>query len=182
MSYLENLTKRLREHEGVVNHMYLDTLGYVTAAIGHLLSSPAMAQALPFLNPDGSKASPEEISAEFWHVHALEKAHLPGYYAIRTKLRLTSEFMDELLGKDILANSPASLIPGFDSFPDPAKEALLDMSFQLGAHGLVSKFPHLMQAVKSRDWNFCALLCKRQGIQEWRNTSTSDLFRSAAAR
>ena len=177
---LEKLKERLRSHEGVVPHMYLDTLGYVTTGIGHLLSTPVMAQVLPFTHPDGTPATSNDITNEWWRVHAMEKAHLPQYYAARTTLRLADGVMSDLLGKDILANSPEYMIPGFATFPDPAKEALLDMSFQLGATGLVKGFPHLMEAVKARDWNACALHCTRQGIQEWRNNDTAELFKQAA--
>ena len=73
-----------------------------------------------------------------------------------------------------------SLLPGFDAFPAQAQEALLDMAFQLGARGLVNKFPHLVASVKARDWKTCAVQCHRAGIQEWRNVATADLFRHAA--
>lgn len=176
---LEELKKRLREHEGVIPHMYLDTLGYVTAAVGHLLPTAPAAAALPFRRSDGAPATPEEIEKEFEVVKALEPARLPSYYEARTKLRLASDAIAAVLDQDVAAMSKAlvSLLPGFAQFPETAQEALLDMAFQLGPAGLVDKFPHLIAAVKARDWSGCAVHCHRAGIQEWRNTATADLFR-----
>ena len=43
------LKKKLFQYEGKIPHMYLDTKGYVTVGIGHLLKDVAAAQKVPFL-------------------------------------------------------------------------------------------------------------------------------------
>ena len=177
---LTPLQSRLCEHEGVIPHLYLDTMGYCTCGIGHLVISPAEAQKLPWIDPTGEPPTNDDISEEFWRIHGQEKGHVAEYYERFCRLRLTDAAMREQLGKDILANSPAPFLPGFDTFPEPAKEALLDMSFQLGAAGLIKEFPHMIAAVKARDWNTCAQQCWRQGIQAWRNEDTEELFKKAA--
>jgi GH24 family phage-related lysozyme (muramidase) len=90
--------------------------------------------------------------------------------------------LDALQDADVAGfqSALANLLPGFPLFPELAQEALLDMAFQLGAGGLMSKFPHLALAAKAQDWQSCADQCHRAGIQEWRNTATADLFRRAA--
>lgn len=178
----EELKRRLRRHEGVIPFMYLDGLGYVTTGVGHKLSMVADAQGMAFLEPSGVPASAAAIAVEYTIVKGLEPNHAPWYYSLQTRLRLPAAAIDALLDYDVTAMHAGSraLIPGFDMFPESAQEALLDMAFQLGPHGLVKKFPHMMAAVSRRDWSTCAAECEREGIQAWRNKATADLFLQAA--
>jgi GH24 family phage-related lysozyme (muramidase) len=179
---LEELKARLREHEGVVPHLYLDTLGLVTCGVGHMIPSPEAMAGIPMVHPGGAEASLADKVAEWHRVKLLEPARLPAYYAANTSLRMTSEAITALQDEDVDAFQQGlrSLLPGFDQFPEPAQEALLDMAFQLGAKGLIDKFPHLVASVKAHEWQTCAVQCHRAGIQEWRNVATADLFRRAA--
>ena len=178
----EDLKARLRQHEGVVPHLYLDTLGLVTCGVGHMIPSPDAIAGIDMIRPDGTVATPEEKTAEWHKVKGLKPAMLPPYYEESTTLRMTPAAVDALQDADVAGfkSALAHLLPGLAQFPEPAQEALLDMAFQLGAGGLMSKFPHLALAAKARDWQACADQCHRAGIQEWRNTATADLFRRAA--
>ncbi len=177
----DELKTRLRQHEGVVPHLYLDTLGLVTCGVGHLIPSPDAMAGIEMVRKDGTAATPEEKIAEWNLVKGLKAAMLPKYYEDRTTLRMTPAAIDGLQDADVAGfrSSLAHRLSGFSEFPAPAQEALLDMAFQLGAGGLMSKFPHLALAAKARDWQACAEQCHRAGIQEWRNTATADLFRRA---
>lgn len=179
---LEELKARLRQHEGVVPHLYLDTLGLVTCGVGHMISNPdAMANIL-LVHSSGGEASLADKVTEWYRVKRLEPARLPAYYAANTTLRMTPEAIAGLQDSDVAAFQQAlrSLLSGFDEFPESAQEALLDMAFQLGAKGLIDKFPHLVAAANVHDWQTCAAQCHRAGIQEWRNVATASLFRQAA--
>ena len=178
----EDLKARLRLHEGVVPHLYLDTLGLVTCGVGHMIPAPDAMAGVEMVRVDGTTATPEEEIAEWHRVKELQPAMLPRYYEERTTLRMTPAAVNALQDADVAGFHSAliHLLPGFSEFPDAAQEALLDMAFQLGAGGLISKFPHLAVATKARDWQACADQCHRAGIQEWRNTATADLFRRAA--
>ena len=114
-------------------------------------------------------------ATEWYLLKALKPAMLPHYYEERTTLRMTPTAVDVLQDADVadFQSALAHLLPGFAQFPEPAQEALLDMAFQLGAGGLMSKFPHLALAAQARDWQACADQCHRAGIQEWRNTRTA---------
>ncbi len=179
---LEELKARLRQHEGVVPHLYLDTLGLVTCGVGHMIPNANAMAGVPMVQPGGAEASLVDKVTEWYRVKHLEPARLPAYYAANTTLRMTPEAITDLQDSDVAAFQQAlrSLLPGFDQFPEPAQEALLDMAFNLGAKGLVDKFPHLIAAVNARDWQTCAAQCHRAGIQEWRNVATSELFGRAA--
>jgi len=178
----EDLKARLRQHEGVVPHLYLDTLGLVTCGVGHMIPSPEAIAEIEMVRRDGTAATREEKTAEWHLVKGLKPAMLPHYYEERATLRMTQAAVDALQDADVAGfqSALAHLLPGFTQFAEPAQEALLDMAFQLGAGGLMSKFPHLALAAKAQDWQACADQCHRAGIQEWRNTATADLFRRAA--
>lgn len=175
------LKARLGVHEGRIPHLYLDSLGLVTCAVGHLLSSADAMAAIPMVLPNGEEASLEQKKVEWKLVKSLEPNKLPSYYAQRTTLRMTDRVMNSLQDSD-LESFHAGLrheLADFDQLPIPVQEALLDMTFQLGAGGLVRKFPKLIAAVKARDWAACAADCHRAGIQEWRNNATAVLFKQA---
>lgn len=168
----EALKERLKEQEeGNVPWMYLDSLGYVTVGVGHLLATSEMAVLLPFRLGSGVAAGPEAIRKEYGAVRELEPGKPPGYYAAHTRLRLVQGAIDVLLEADVAAMHQrlGTLVPELAGFPAPAIDALLDMAFQLGPHGLVSKFPGLMDAVKAHDWTACAGFCHSTGTQETRN-------------
>ena len=132
--------------------------------------------------PSGVAASLADKVTEWYRVKNLQPARLPAYYAANTTLRMTPDAITTLQDQDVDAFRVAlrSLLPEFDQYPAPAQEALLDMAFQLGAEGLIDKFPHLISSVKASDWKTCSVQCHRAGIQEWRNVATADLFRRAA--
>jgi len=51
------LRSKLHDFEGTIPHMYLDSKGYVTVGIGHLISSVTEAQKLAFVKAKTSKKS-----------------------------------------------------------------------------------------------------------------------------
>jgi GH24 family phage-related lysozyme (muramidase) len=179
---LEELKARLREHEGVVPHLYLDTLGLVTCGVGHMVPNANAMAGIPMVLPSGAAASLVDKVTEWYRVKHLEPARLPAYYAANTTLRMTPDAITALQDEDVAGFQQAlrALLTAFDQFPEPAQEALLDMAFQLGAKGLIDKFPNLVASVKAHDWQTCVVQCHRAGIQEWRNVATADLFRRAA--
>ncbi|WP_321471170.1 hypothetical protein [uncultured Paludibaculum sp.] len=180
---LQRLKARLREHEGVIPHLYLDTLGLVTCGVGHLVALPEHLDAVAMCKPDGSTATQAEKRAEWHTVKGLSPAKLPSYYEQRTVLRMTPDAISALQDSDVngFRTALTARLPGFQEFPEPVQEALLDMAFQLGVSGLCRQFPRLVLAIKTRDWATCAAQCHRAGIQEWRNAATADLFMQAVA-
>jgi hypothetical protein len=57
-------------HEGKIYCQYLDVLGLVTTAIGNLCDDVHVAMSMPFMRPDGTRATPDDIRAEHAHVKA----------------------------------------------------------------------------------------------------------------
>jgi GH24 family phage-related lysozyme (muramidase) len=56
----EDLKARLRQHEGVVPHLYLDTLGLVTCGVGHMVPSPDAMDGIAMVRTDGTVATTAE--------------------------------------------------------------------------------------------------------------------------
>lgn len=175
----DQLKASLRKFEGSIPHMYLDTLGFVTVGVGHLLPLPVSACGLEFHIRD-LVASQIEIAAKYAYVKSLEKGRFPAYYLGKTALRLDDPQIDALLDSDIRQKVEvlAKNIAGFGDLPEAAQQALLDMAFNIGERGLLIGFPHLMVAVSLHKWAQAAELCHRRDIPESRNIATANLFRS----
>ena len=174
---------RMKQQEGSIDHMYLDTRGFVTVGVGQLLASEEAAAELGFIHRDsGAEATRDDIINEYRNL----KSQQPGLVATRyrefTQLMLPEATIDAMLEQKIdeFSLGLQKELTDFDGFPDAAKEGLLDMAFNLGLNGLMRKFPSFIAAAKRQDWNSCAAECHRNGIGESRNELTVSLFKQAA--
>ena len=178
----ERLKSSIRQNEGCIDHMYLDTRGNVTIGIGQLVPSAEFARTLRLVMRDsGEAASAQQIAEDYDNVSAQQAGMAAARYRPFTRLVMTQDDIDALLENHI-GEFYAALqreISDFDSFPDAAQEALLDMAFNLGVSGLIKKFPKLVSAAGRQDWQTCAAECERRGIGEERNQATRRLFESA---
>ena len=180
----EALKARLKTiEEGNALCMYLDTLGYVTCGVGHLLANTEAAAQLVWLLPSGLQAGSDVIRAEYIAVRNMTPGQGLAYYMRRTNLRLEQATVDGLLDvdTDTMWRGLCALLPAAQESPEPAQDALLDMAFQLGPHGLVGRFPKLIAAVRAGDWSTCAAECEVKGAQPSRTETRAELFRQAAA-
>ena len=184
MSFAETCRELIKTGEGSISHMYLDTRGFVTVGVENMMRTAAEAQALTFVRrEDGNAATDEEIAADF---DAIKNRPYGQSYTARsfkefTKLDMPDAEIDALLDRRI-AGFEAGLrddFPGFDDYPDRAKLGLIDMAFNLGNHGLVTKFPTFTAAARAHDWAVCAEQCRRRGISATRNEEVKKLFEEA---
>jgi hypothetical protein len=53
------------------------------------------------------------------------------------------------------------------------------MAYNLGVNGLLTKFPKMLAAVDSGDWETASAESARKGIADRRNAATAALFRAA---
>lgn len=184
MEFANKCRAMIKEGEGCVPYMYLDTRGYVTVGVGHMMRDKNAASELPFVHRDsGSKASADDIADEFETIKArpFGKSYSHRSFEAHTKLILTDAEIDALLDRRI-AEFEAGLkrdFEGYDDYPEAARLGLIDMAFNLGNHGLVSKFPTFTEAARAKDWQTCAAECKRGGIGQRRNDETKKLFEEA---
>lgn len=181
-TYVEQSLTKLKEFEGCVPWMYLDTAGRVTVGIGMMLADAEAAAELPFVL-GGVAAGRSEAVAEFGRVSAMTRGLLPGAYRRDGGPELAEATMEGHL-RATLMGFEADLrrrLAGYDGLPDPAKIALLDMAYNLGPGGLLEGYPKMLAAVAAGAWAVAAAECLRHGISAERNAWTRLELLSAAA-
>ena len=185
--------------EGVVRHMYLDTHKppLVTVGAGNMLPDVGAAQTLPFINAATNRpATKAEIAHAFHAVAAMPGGHGPKRYELSPSIDLPEEKVRELaitrLRTEFIPQIK-KLYPGFDDFPVPAREALIDIAYNAGvgspvrvvhgktheATGLYS-FRRLKTAIEAGDWMAAARASHRSSSRPERNEWTRKLFERAA--
>ncbi|MGQ9427042.1 glycoside hydrolase family protein [Gilvimarinus sp. F26214L] len=178
------LRKNLEKYEGRVNHMYLDSLGYVTVGIGHLLPSLSSAQAVKFRNSKGMPATKDEIRVDYENIKKQAPNRLAGMYKRFTKLTLPNSEVDRLTDDHIKSfeTELRSIYSGFDTFPRNARLALFDLIFNLGMPALKNKWPLLNAVIAARDWKKAADNSRRAPpVSAERNVYVKKLFESCAS-
>lgn len=181
--YKNKVRSKLKREEGCLSHMYLDTRGYVTVGVGHMMPSVKSAKKLKFiLRSSGKLATPDQISDDFTNVKNAEPGRIASSYKPLTKLDLPDSEVDIILDKQIdeFESALKNHFSNYYRFPHSAQHALLDMAFNLGAQGLLKKFPKLIANAEKENWDECANECRRVGIGDSRNESTKKLFSQAA--
>jgi GH24 family phage-related lysozyme (muramidase) len=167
--------------EGSIGWMYLDRKGNVTAGVGEVLISADAAVKIPFMRSNAELASDGEIRQDYARV----KAMLPGLraaaYRSPSALLLNGETITRLLNGKLIEKSEqlVALFPRFDRFPITVKTALLDMAFNLGVAGIVTKFPDFIESVHKENWSGAADNCKRLDVSNERNDWTRAQFFAA---
>lgn len=169
--------------EGATPFLYLDTKGLVTTALGLMLPNIAAAEKLPWVNPDGTPATPEAIDAAFRTVHAMPAGRTASYYASATTIRLTQGAMEAsaLATLDEYAGDLAGRFPPFGDWPAAAQFATCSMAWALGPW---FHWQHWQAAVEAQDWATAAIECvfaHPVGTQVQRQRMNVAMFQFAAA-
>lgn len=190
---LEVFVDSLRRWEGAAPWMYLDSADppRVTVGIGVMLPDLAHALALPFVNVStGQPAMREEVTAAFEAVtHAPHGRSAAFYRSPSHPIELLPDDVvqaccDRLL--HVFLPDIEAHVPGFDSLPQAAQLALVDIAWNTGS---LVRWPGLCEAVASRDWAVAAAQSHRAekldtqgnhigGCRKARNDWTHDAFLS----
>jgi len=182
-SFRDKIRDDLKADEGCIQHMYLDTRGYVTVGVGHLVRNSEAAKKLRFICRDsGADATPEQIESDYRSVKRQPPAKVASFYKAATALDLPMTEIEALLNQQIdeFEAGIRARLQKYDQFPDDARKALLDMAFNLGIQGLFKKFPKLIAFAEQEDWEGCAKECRRIGISDARNLATKTMFENAS--
>jgi hypothetical protein len=195
----ETLYRDILKWEGIVRYMYLDTHKppLVTVGVGNMLPDVSAAQALPFINTDTQMpATKEEIAAAFHKVASMTGGLKP---VTRYKQKPSVEISVEKSKELALTRLEKEFIPGirdwvngFDKFPLPAREALIDMAYNGGvgqdprmvkgvwhkATGL-HDYTALKRAVERGDWSAAAIACHNKSSRPERYAWRKNLFEEA---
>lgn len=166
------------KHEGSEQHMYLDGRDNVTVGVGHLCATSAEAARLPFVHASFNRPASEGEICFGWACLKYQSPNLSKKIRTYAKLVLEQEDVAVLLQSDLIdvLNKTRLMFPDFDGFPAPARQAIVDMVFNLGG---LQAFPLLKDAIEHQDWNAAAAQCIRRGIGQQRNLDTQQLFLSA---
>ncbi|CAN5754072.1 hypothetical protein BH11MYX2_BH11MYX2_41480 [soil metagenome] len=144
--------------EGGVAYPYADIRGLITIAYGNLIDPMIAALALPFVRPDGSRATTAEIASAWQAVKNDRDAARRGHTYARTLtlLRLTADGMTSLaLGKyDASDAALTRRLPDFASYPACARMALHSLAWACGAN---VHYPRMFDAVNARDYELAAV-------------------------
>lgn len=152
------------QFEGRVHTMYQDVKGLITSGVGNLMdcSTPcanpmALALAVQWLKPDGTVATPDEVTTEWRRVKAMPKGLFYTKYATPDALHLSDATIDALVIKQLDANAVIlqKFFPDFAAFPAGAQRAILSIAWAVGA-GFPPKWPKFSAAVKAHDWTTAA--------------------------
>jgi GH24 family phage-related lysozyme (muramidase) len=180
---VSTLKNSIERYEGRVRHLYLDSRGFVTVGVGHLLTSIEKAQELAFVTGSGELATTEMIAEEYKLIAVQEANRLPGFYQSVAQLRLSDNTIDQLTEKhiDSFYAELKTIYSEFDSFPTESKLALFDMIFNLGMTKLRKKWPKLNGCIAAKDWAAAAENCRRRGIADERNDYVRTLLLRGAS-
>jgi GH24 family phage-related lysozyme (muramidase) len=148
--------------EGYIHHMYLDVKGLVTVGVGNLLSSSAVAAALPFTNGlNGPLAAAGDKTAGWNAVHAAPAgkpvSDAGDSYSALSPLRLGDAAIDTI----VLAKAAsfdltnAAMFPNYPSFSADAQLGMISMQWP----GSFNTFPTFQAHVKKGEWFGAARQC-----------------------
>ncbi len=155
--------------EGQTRSFYLDGEGVCTIGIGCQIFDPL---SLPLLRKsDNHPALRAEIFSDYNMIKAMPPGHLPEYYDACCQLYLPeveiAALFEERLDR-FIRDVELKILP-LKGLPEPAALVVVDMAFNLGIGGLVSKFPKFLTACRAQDWKTAAAESRREGIQPARN-------------
>ncbi|TMP16973.1 hypothetical protein [Pseudoalteromonas sp. S2893] len=180
------LKQNMMKYEGNVPHMYLDTKGYVTVGVGHLLKDVEAAKKVPFTVRDtGVVATTKQIEDEFKLIKSRPFGKDEGFGRFKpfTKLIITEVVANAQVDQHIKTfESELKRIYGaseFASYPDDVKLTLFDLIFNLGMTKLKDTFPNFNKYMKAQDFKKAAIESNRKDVSAERNAYVRNLLVSA---
>jgi hypothetical protein len=194
---LKSYSAALIDNERCVSKLYCDSRGWPTIGVGFLVKTAADAVALPLKHDaDESLATDAEKERAFVTVmDAFRPNYRESYYTKMTDLHLTRDDITQILENRLeheFVPGLRKLFPAFDSYPEAARTALVDIAWNRGVGGLHKlnggKLCVAVLNVDSMDnkewramrWEHVAEASWREGGTDARNVWTATQFRKAA--
>ncbi len=169
--------------EAVVPHMYCDPVGKVTVGAGFLLDRANHAAALPFEVRQSGRPAVDRMIREEWRTvkDAFAGNHAAGYYRHFTQLVLPEDAIHRELDRRLATTERQirGYFPHYPRWPSSARQAMLDMAYNLGSSGVIRKFPRFTAACRAGNWAEAGRQSRRPQLSEARNQAIRDLFREA---
>jgi hypothetical protein len=158
-------------------------------AVGHMMPDAASAARIKMYHYGTNAVATDLEKKAEWNAMRKLSNGLPknnksaGYYKASAKLFVTTTEVDTLLDAD-LSKSVRILranYPKFDTFPEDAQVAMIDMAYNLG-NRIHSKFKTFTAAInnpKGPNWELAAKNSNRPQLSPKRNKEVRDLFMAA---
>ncbi len=218
----DSAVKDIAGHEGYANYMYLDSKSIITIGTGWNLEASGSAAApsatvlaLPFVERKTGKppADPDKsIKAAWAALRGISSSGTPQSAQATTFEKKTDLYIDDSKPDNVLAErykqhiaeftaGLQGMFKDFDSFPVPAREALLDMSLMgIGRSAVAAvkadkkkhikaraghkasglhEFTRMIASVEAGDWKKAADQCNRPDVNKDRNDWTRARFLEA---
>ena len=141
------------DFEGYVDWLYLDALGLVTTGMGNLVDPIGAALGLPFVHPDGTPATREQIATAWHAVKARQDlaSHGGGAFKSLTSIRLTPAGVKQVIGQRLDLNDEilAERFPDFASWPADAQLFAHSMAWACGPH---FRYPRMVALLRAGDF------------------------------
>lgn len=148
--------------EGILNRLYADERQLVTTGMGNLVDPMAIAMKEPWENPDGTRATRDQIQAAWLAVKndplCASKGWRYAYGLPANKIRLSDAAVQKLIFSRLDANDAllAHHFPDFAEWPAAAQLAAHSMTWALGFGKLLTKFPRFCKALLDGDFQGAA--------------------------
>lgn len=149
--------------EGKVNHLYLDTKGYVTCGVGFMI--PNMEGLREF---EWTGGLPDH---DWLILKNMKSGQSARYYGLFMRAYMTEVSIQRGVETRLVVLKARLGLLGW-----PIVEPVIDMAWNLGLRGLDKGFPKLKAACIAGDWQAAALECKRKDVGASRNNWTKDQF------
>ena len=176
--------------EGYVDYMYLDTSkkndkSKVTIGYGIMIPSESAATKIPF-HINGTPATQSQIK-QAWNKVYKSVSGINGYkytyFKSMTTVRITKEVAKDLTMNHIKndLSKARGAFPGFDTYPVPAQEAILDLAYNIGFEKEgIDGFHNFNRHIKNRDFASAAAESNRYQLADSRNKHVKYLLLLAA--
>ena len=180
----------IKEYEKVIDYPYLDTKGYITVGGGANVDnlsdfmnvnfmvnecSATEAQKLAAYNRLRELSNQKDLNGAYLH-----KNKLADFFEDQTNLRLSDQDAYNIAYKH-MKNDLAYLrsqFADFDSLPNPLKEVLLDIQYNVIGGLTQRKWPNLYDAIARRDVEGIARNINRRDVGQGRNDWAERMVRS----
>lgn len=176
--------------EAFINWMYLDSVSKVTIGYGTMLPNSEAAVGVDLRHPNKKPATADEKRAEWRRVQAISPAGTDRNYSAQSYRKDAQLFIMQseadrlrLLKLDAFIVELGNIYPRFNSLPEDAQVALMDMVYNLGGAGITKKFKNFTRAIndpKGPDWKRAAQESNRPQLSVERNKEVRELLLSAA--
>jgi GH24 family phage-related lysozyme (muramidase) len=144
--------------EGGVACLYNDIRGLTTLAYGNLVNAPSAVVGLPFVHPDGTPATVQEVVGAWHAVHDDPQCATRGwlYAAKLTDLRLTQAGMHDLAMSKLRSNDRilAARVSEWEDRGACVQMAIHSMAWACGPH---VHFPRMFAAIERKDYEVAAI-------------------------